>query len=145
MRFTDTSAIVTAYSPAEPEHARMRSMVLESDEQVLASELARVEFTAAFAAARRAGLILDIRPVVAQFDAQCANGGRIRLLAMEPGTVLARARSLVDEYRLRTLDAIHLAVALESARRVTREPITFITRHRTQAEAARAVGFTVVS
>ncbi len=143
MLFAETSAIVTAYAADEADHPRMLAVLFGDQGPVLASELVRLEFAAAMAAAARAGRIDDAAPVIARLDADCAEGP-IRLLALRGGSVLDRAARLVREYRLRSLDAIHLAVALEDARPLAHpEPITFLTRDQRQADAARSLGFLV--
>ena len=46
---------------------------------------------------------------------------------------------------MRTLDAIHIAVAMHSTAELTAgEPVTFVTRDQRQAEAAEANGFEVL-
>ena len=146
MLFAESSAIVTAFSVDEPDHPRMRSMLLARSGPVIASELVRLEFVSAVSAAGRAGRIGDPASLVAQFDGECAPGGRLKLLALRGQATLARAASLVQQHRLRSLDAIHLAVALDDGLPLAiGEPLAFVTRDARQAEAARALGFTVMS
>jgi len=68
-------------------------------------------------------------------------GTVISLVRLEPESVLPEARRIVLAYRVRTLDAIHLAVArqLSDAKRI--EELAFVTCDHDQAEAARALGF----
>ena len=66
------------------------------------------------------------------------------LVALIPAAVVARAYGLVLEHRLRTLDAIHIAVALdEDAALATGDELVFVTRDTEQAAAAAAVGLAV--
>lgn len=63
---------------------------------------------------------------------------------MRPRRTLDTARRLVLTQRLRTLDAIHLAVALEEGRALAGDdPFVFVTRDGYQAAAAAALGLTV--
>jgi hypothetical protein len=80
--------------------------------------------------------------VLDQFDADCADDGPLALIRLDPATVLPRARDLVCTHSLRTLDAMHLAVALgEVTDMAAGEPVVFVTRDAAQAAAARALGF----
>jgi predicted nucleic acid-binding protein len=141
--YADASEIVgTLLDEADPERAGATR--LGDVDTVLVSELVTVEVASACRAAERATRITDVATVIARFEAWCAPGGRIRLLAIQPGLVFDRARALIDQHRLYTLDAIHLAVALEEVVPLAGgEPVRFLTRDRTQADAARALGFTV--
>jgi hypothetical protein len=68
------------------------------------------------------------------------------LIPFDAGRVIPTARRLVTEnYPVRTLDAIHIAVAMNSTAELTAgEPVTFVTRDQRQAEAAEANGFEVL-
>ena len=57
--------------------------------------------------------------------------------------VLPRAADLIQQQRLRTLDAIHVAVALSVAQIVAVDTLELVTRDNGQALAAAAVGLTV--
>ena len=108
---------------------------------MIASELVRVELARAAKNAERAGRIRDVGPVLERIEADL--GGLIGLVDLEPSTVMPSARQLVLDHRLGTLDAIHLAVAVEERRR-SPDPVMFVTRDAGQATAARALGFTVL-
>jgi predicted nucleic acid-binding protein len=70
--------------------------------------------------------------------------GPLTLLALRPDPVLELARRLVERHRLRTLDAIHLAVALEDGRRVAgEEQLELVTCDHEQRAAAQAAGLAV--
>lgn len=138
MLFVDTSALARAYLTDEPESESLRERLLYSDEPVAASEVVRVELARSAKGAERAGRLADAGPLLERIDADL--GRRVTVLDLRPETVLPEARELVLGHRLGTLDAIHLAVALDEARRAD-EPITFVTRDADQAAAARALGF----
>ena len=70
--------------------------------------------------------------------------GHILLLELEPRAVLPRARALCEDHRLRALDAIHLAVALNEGESLEDEAeLVFVTRDADQAAAAQAEGLRV--
>ncbi len=142
--YGDPSAVVGAYFTDEDGHAALRDMLLLGDEPVIMSEIGRVELASAIASARRADRIADSARVLARFEADCRPGGPLKLLALRPSTVIARAHRLVLDHPLRALDAIHLAVALEDGLRLARDDgLAFVTRDRTQAAAAASLGFEV--
>ena len=88
----------------------------------------------------RAGRISDADPVLERIDAHLET--RIALVELRPKTILPRARDLVLQHRLNTLDAIHLAVAIEESEALG-ESIVFVTREGEQAIAARELGLEV--
>ncbi len=142
--YADTSALVRAYFEDEPDHAPLRERLLEGGEPVVTSELARVELASAIRAAAAAGRLRRSEGLLARIDADCEENGPIGLLRLRAEAVLPVAYGLVLEHRLRTLDAIHLAVALEECPLLAGEDdILFVTRDEDQAAAAGAVGFSV--
>lgn len=141
--YADPSALVRAYFPDEPEHDQLRQMLLETTEGVATCELARLEYASAVRGAVSAGRILDAQGYLDRFDLH-ANGRPITLLALRPEPIFRRAYDLVRAHRLRALDAIHLAVALEDGRAVAAgEELVFVTRDADQAAAAHALGLAV--
>jgi uncharacterized protein len=140
----DTSALVGAYLSDEVDHPNLRAQVLEGTETVVSSEVSRVEFGQAVRAAGRAGRLSKWQSVLARFDVDCQLDAPIRLLRLRSEVVLPRAYRLVVEHRLRTLDAIHLAVAIEERTGLADlDELAFVTRDADQATAARALGFEV--
>ncbi|MDT7799444.1 MAG: uncharacterized protein QOI78_2877 [Actinomycetota bacterium] len=144
--YADTSALVTAYLHDEPGHGKLRELLLEGDELVLSSDLTRIEFASALTAARRTGRIPDPAPVLAHFDHLASPRGALALIPFDAKSVIPAARRLVIEHHpLRTLDAIHIAVAMHDTAELTGgAPVTFVTRDDRQAEAAKASGFEVL-
>lgn len=142
--YADTSALVRAYFADEQDHAQLRERLLEGEEPVVTSELARVELASAVRAAAAAGRFRRSAGLLARIDADCEENGPIALLRLRAEAVLPVAHGLVLEHRLRTLDAIHLAVALEECPVIAgNDDIVFLTRDEDQAVAAAAVGFSV--
>jgi uncharacterized protein len=144
LTYADPSAIVGSLLGDSVDPHGVRSMVLDGADPVLVSEVAVVEVASACMAAERGSRISDGRAVIAKFESWCAPGGRMKLLALRPAPVLELAARLTREHRLYALDAIHLAVALEDVIPLAQgEPVRFLTCDRIQADAARALGFTV--
>jgi predicted nucleic acid-binding protein len=139
--YADASALVRAYLADEPDHALLRQRLLQGTDPVVTSELTRLELAGAVSAAVRDGRLRRPRLVLDRFDADCADDGPVVLLRLDPQPVLERAHRLVREHPLRTLDAIHLAVALGDATDLAAgEPVIFVTCDLAQAGAARALG-----
>lgn len=136
--FSDTSALARVYLDDEPDSEALRLLLRNSGEAVIASELVRVELARAAKNAARAGRIVDVALVLARIESDL--GGRVNPVDLTPSTILPSARELVLEHRLGTLDAIHLAVAVEERRR-SPDPVVFVTRDADQAAAAMALGF----
>jgi predicted nucleic acid-binding protein len=142
--YADTSALLRAYFEDEPDHARLREQLLEGTDPVVTSELARVELASAIRAVTTAGRLRRSAGLILRIDDDCAEDGPIALLRLRADAVLPVAYNLVLEHRLRTLDAIHLAVALEECPVLAGDDVVvFVTRHEPQAVAATAVGLSV--
>ncbi|MGH2747905.1 MAG: type II toxin-antitoxin system VapC family toxin [Actinomycetota bacterium] len=140
--YADSSALIRAYFADEADHTDLRNMLLEGDEPVVTSELSRVELASAIRAAARGGRLRRWRLVLARIDADCQEDGPVALLRLRPEVVLPVAYALVIERRLRTLDAIHLAVAAEECPALAGDDdVVFVTRDHDQAAAASALGF----
>lgn len=133
-----------AYLPDEVDHAALRLQLLDGEDPVISSVVARLEFASAAHAAARAHRLSDPAALLARFDADCLPGGGLSLLVLRPEAVLATAYRILAEHPVRTLDAIHLAVAIEDGERLAGDDqLTFVTRDQAQAEAARGLGLCV--
>lgn len=142
--YADTSAVVRAYFLDEPDHDELRELLLEGDEPVVTSELTRIEFASAVTTAFRTARIEGADDVLAGFDVDCGEDGVITLLRLDPTTAFPTAHRLVADQVLRTLDAIHLAVALTDVTTLAAgEPVELVTRDERQAAAAAALGLPV--
>jgi predicted nucleic acid-binding protein len=145
VRYADTSSLVGAYFADEVRHLELRELLLEGDEQVVTSELARLELTSAVRAAARGGRIDDAGPVMDRFDADCGDRGPLALIRLVPERAFPEAHRLLVAHRLRSLDALHLSAALLLKRELVGvDDIVFVTEDRDQARAARAEGFELV-
>ena len=141
--YADTSALVRAYFVDEPEHLTLRRVLLEGDIPVVSSEISRLELSSAVAAAARAGRLREPETVLDAFDGDCSDEGVLTLLRLDPEVVLPLGVRLVREQRLRSLDAIHLAVALTVPPLLGIDDLVVVTRDAAQAAAAEALGLAV--
>ena len=143
--YADASAVVRLYFTDEPDQRALRALLLDTDDVVVTSEITRLELASAVTAAVRARRIVDADPFLARFDTDCSDYGQLVLLELEPARTFRAAYALMREHRLRTLDAIHLAVALEDAPRYSPdERVALVTRDADQAAAARELGLEVL-
>lgn len=144
MLYADSSALVRAYFEDEDDHRVLRDLLLESGERVVTSELARIELASAIQSADRAGRIRDAQALEQSIEVDFDVGGPLILLDLDARVTLPTAHKLVREHRLRTLDAIHLAVALEDAPAYAgADEVVLVTRDADQAAAAQALGLAV--
>jgi predicted nucleic acid-binding protein len=144
--YADTSALIRAYFADEPDHELLRELLIDGSDPVVSSELARLEFASAVMAAHRCGRLRRAQSVIDRFDADCGDDGPLALIrCLDPGAVLKLAFDLVRRHRLRTLDSLHLAVALTDARDLAAGvPVVLATRDEAQAQAAVSAGLATV-
>ena len=138
MLFADTSALARVYLEDEPDARALRTLLLDSGEAVVASELVRVELARSAKGAERAGRLTSAAMMLDLVDDDL--DGPITVVDLDPRAILPSARDLVLEHRLGTLDAIHLAVAVDF-RDTGSDDVVFVTRDADQAAAAKALGF----
>lgn len=143
MIYADTSALGRIYFADEEDHNQLRLLLLDDGEQVVSSQLARLEIASAAARAERAGRLSAAGRIVAAFDAHCGAGGPFTLLRLQADRIFESAHELVVRHGLRALDAMHLAVALGDAGALADTRLLFVTRDAEQAAAARAEGLSV--
>lgn len=144
LRYADTSALVRCYFPDEPDHDELRALLLEGTEPVVTSELTRLEMASAVHAAHRAGRVADPIELLEIIDVDCGDAGPIALLRLQPDVVLGVATTLVSEHALRSMDALHLAVARSTAADLAAgDPVVVVTRDHRQAAAAATLGMLV--
>ena len=142
--YVDTSALGAAYFPDEPDHHALNDLVFGSAHDVVTSAITRVELSSAVRSASEAGRVPDPDRVWDTIDADFGESGPVGLISLRADPVLTVAVSIVRRHRVRTLDAIHLAVALEDGTRVAApQTLVFTTLDHHQATAARALGLNV--
>ncbi|CAN5750411.1 type II toxin-antitoxin system VapC family toxin [soil metagenome] len=139
--YADTSAVVRAYFVDEDDHLELRSLLFDRTNVVVTSELTRVELASAVHSVRREGRLADAATILDRFDADCQADGALTLLRLRPDEDLVAARALLGEHPLRTLAAIHLAVAVHVARPLAAgDAFALATRDVRQQAAAPALG-----
>lgn len=139
--YADTSAIVRGYLDDEPADTELAGVLFAGEQPVVTSELTRVEFASAMAAAARADRLTDVKPILDQFDHDCSEDGQLSLLPFRAPVFAAARELLLIAGPLRTLDAIHIAVARDDAAELAAgDPVVLLTRDERQAAAARAAG-----
>lgn len=132
------------YLREDPDHEELRERLTMSGEVVFSSALARVEIASALAGAVRTQRLAHAQGPMSRFDEDTDDAGWLSLVALRAEVILQTAFNLVSEHQIRTLDAIHVAVALEDVTPlVGDEPVVFVTRDTQQGEVARALGFVV--
>jgi predicted nucleic acid-binding protein len=142
--YADSSALARAYFADEPEHDALRTLLLDGTELVITSEIARLELASALRAASSNRRFRRWTDFARRIDRDLADGGPIAAIDLRAETIFPVAHRLILEHRLRTLDAIHLAVCAEEAPALAGgEEIVFVTRDNDQANAARSMGFAV--
>lgn len=140
--YADTSALARLYLTDEHDAEDLETLLLETDIPVATSELSQVELARAAITAERSGRIPSADRLLKTINRHL--GTVIGLVRLHPETVLPQARRVVLAHRVRTLDALHLAVALELRDAEKDDGVAFVTRDVDQAAAARALGFTVL-
>ena len=141
--FADTSALGSLYLGDEVDGSWIAAVVLDGHDPVAICEVADVELANLLVRARRDGRI-DASGVAERLDAyrhHTADDGPIGVVPVTKDT-LVRARSIVSQAPVRTLDAIHLAAAQILAE-TSDDVVVLLTRDSRQAIAAADVGFTL--
>lgn len=103
--------------------------------------MSRVELARVVTAAERARRIDSAADLLLVIDTDLTTA--IGLLPLHSSNLLPEARRIVLGHRVRTLDAIHLAAAVE-LRESEQDEVAFVTRDADQAAAARTLGFAVL-
>ncbi len=140
--YADTSAVARAFLVDEAEHEALREMLFATPGFAVTSDLTRIELSAAFRRAARAGRIRDPERLIAAALAQVSRSGGLRTVNLAIGPIESEVHRLLERHRLRAADAIHLATAIVAMDGP--DGVQFITRDRNQADAARAEGFEVL-
>lgn len=138
MIYTDTSLLLPVYVPEA--NSQQANHVVEGAEGLLISDLTVAEFLVGLARKVKLGELPPDRAqeVRATFERHMSEGFLQRLPVTGKHSEAAGELASRSPVILRTLDAIHLALAVES------EATTMATLDNRLADAARAFGFEVV-
>jgi uncharacterized protein len=132
--YADTSAIVSAYFADETDHETLSKLLLTGPDAVVTSELTRVEFASA----------TTHKAVLDRFDEDCGEGGPFSMVRLNAQVAMPLARKLVIRHPVRTLAALHLAVAITEATALAPgDDLAFVTRDKQQGKTAKALGMIV--
>ena len=141
--FVDTSALAKRYVP-EVGTSWLLSWIVPSAGHVVAiSDLATVEMFALLARRRREGSLGAENAETLQSVFMLHLELEYVVTPVENESLIA-ASHLVNRHPLRTLDAIHLASALQVARTLT-EPLTFVSADNRLLSVAASEGFAIAN
>jgi predicted nucleic acid-binding protein len=140
--YADTSAVARAFLADEAEHGALRELLFTTPGSTVTSDLTRIELSAAFRRAARAGRISDPERLITVALAEVSLSGGLRTINLDLRQIENEVHRLLAQHRLRAADAIHLATAIVAMG--GSDGVQFITRDRDQADAARAEGFEVL-
>ncbi|MGW6278198.1 type II toxin-antitoxin system VapC family toxin [Kribbella sp. NPDC055071] len=141
--YVDSSVLARAYLPDEDGH-EAASQLLFGEDALVSSTWTLVEVTSALSRAARRGRG-DLDSLLAAFESDTSADGPVTLLRPDQIAVETRAIEIAAHHALRSLDALHLAVAeLAALPLAAPEECGFATRDDAQAEVATKLGFTVV-
>ncbi|TDO44056.1 hypothetical protein EV643_11779 [Kribbella sp. VKM Ac-2527] len=138
--YVDSSVLVRAYLPDEQGYEAANDLLFGED-ALVTSTWTLVEVTSALTRAARSGRA-DLDGLLAAFETDTAVDGPVTLLRPDPVAVEARAIEIVRDHAIRSLDALHLAVAELAAMPLSSpEACGFASRDHAQAEVAAKLGF----
>jgi uncharacterized protein len=137
--FVDTSALGRRYLTELGTPWVLSWILPTAGNVILISELATVELFATFARLQRQGLLMASHVVTLQQNFMLHVEQEYLTIFLDR-PIIAQARSLVGNYKLRTLDALQLASALD-AYTALGEPITLVSGDNDLLVAAAAEGF----
>lgn len=135
--YLDTSVLAKRYLPS-PQSERVEAMLDRAEHSFVVSDLAVVEFESALRrrASERIGKSIDRAKVRLRFDDDLRSGFFI-VHPLRTSVLISARRWIAEGEPLATLDALHLATALEANADV------LATDDRQFARAARAAGLRV--
>ncbi len=141
--YVDSSVLVRAYLPDESGHQEALALLNNPHHLLVTSTWTVVELTSALARASRGSRVGHLDDVISRARLDTSTDGPITLLRADSDQVEHIATRIVSEHALRSLDAIHLAVAELSARPLAEpgEQIGFASRDTAQRAVAEALGY----
>jgi uncharacterized protein len=141
--YVDSSVLVRAYLPDEKGHQEARALLDGVEHLLVTSTWTVVEVTSALARAARGRRVEELDAVLAVLAADAGDDGTVTMLRAEAAQVERASTRIVREHAIRSLDALHLAVAQLAAVPLL-EPgqrLGFATRDDAQRAVAEALGF----
>ncbi len=143
--FADTSALGSVYLGDEADAGWMGEVIFEGPDPVVVSQLAEVELASLLARACADGRLDDegVSRRLDEFSRDSSDGGPIGVMPVTTDVVVD-ARDLVLRWRVRTLDALHLATAQLLADS-SDEDVVLLSGDRCQRAAAEEVGLALLT
>jgi predicted nucleic acid-binding protein len=141
--YVDSTVLVRAYLPDEKGHQEARTLLDGAEHLLVTSTWTVVEVTSALARAARGRRVEELDAVLAVVATDTGDDGTVTVLRADAAQVERASTRIVREHAIRSLDALHLAVAQLAAVPLL-EPgqrLGFATRDDTQRAVAEALGF----
>ena len=144
--YLDSSLLTRAYLSDEDGHRAARELLARRDVAFVTGRFTRIEVSGALVRAVRAGRHPSREAAFVTLDSDLGPGGRVAEANPPTQDVEQAALALVREHGLRTLDALHLAVASIVLPKLADkgEPVGFASRDGDQATVAESLGFAAV-
>jgi uncharacterized protein len=142
--YVDSSTLARAYLDDEDGSREAQRLLADSGIGKITGPWTRIEVSAAIVRAGRGGRRVPVERKLAVLDADLdEERGRVAVVNAPAERVEAEALELVRTHGLRTLDALHLALASLALPAFARagEPIAFASRDGDQATVAESLGF----
>lgn len=140
--YVDSSVLARAYLHDEDGH-RESVTLLDGDDLLVTSTLTVLEVTSALVRAARSERIGDLDGLLLALDADLSADGPVTVIRADQELAENAAMTIVRQHGLRTLAALHLAVADLTARPLAgdNEQVAFASRDAAQRAAAEQMGF----
>jgi uncharacterized protein len=144
--YLDSSVLARSYLDDENGHKEATALLEDPNMQHVTGKWTRIEVSGALLRAARSGRNeTDEQDLLTMLDVDLGAKGRVTELIAPQADVESKALQLVREHALRTLDALHLAVAsltVPALAKPEQEEIGFASRDEDQATVAEQLGFT---
>ncbi|HEY5155379.1 MAG TPA: type II toxin-antitoxin system VapC family toxin [Acidimicrobiales bacterium] len=143
--YLDTSTLARAYLPDEMDRASAVALLVSTDHELVTGGWTRVELASALARARKGGRFKG-PDIERRLLGDLGPDGIVTVLGWHQDLLEDRSIELVRRFKIRSLDALHLAYAELAALPVVPdgEKLGFATHDRDQGAAARKLGFVLV-
>lgn len=142
LAYLDPSVLVRSYLADEPGHRSARDLI-EGDTLLVTATFALVEAVSALSRAGRRRHLPEIDILIGKLYEEVSADGPIMLTRPDPAETENAAVTLVRHHDLRSMEAMHLAVAGLAVRPLAApgEPVGFASACPDQLDAAQRLGF----
>lgn len=139
----DTSALAKRYLVSEPGHERVRAICADPARKIAVSRLLQTEFASTVGRLARTSQLSGDEADVA-WRTFLRDAYVEYLIVPLASRIHVRAENLLRAHPIRSLDAIHIATALEAEEFTGDESLEFCTADARQLDAAAAEGLPLV-